>query len=108
MGFGAVLFLVSVVHHGTEAAALNGTVGPLAAWLLDGPPALALVYTGYWLGGTDLSPRGRWRVFTWCLLGSVLFAAVMGLFLLIRFYEGRVIGKLPRGQAPRLSRGLPF
>jgi hypothetical protein len=59
MGFGAVLFLVSVVHHGTEAAALNGTVGPLAAWLLDGPPAFALVYAGYWLGGRNLSPRGR-------------------------------------------------
>ncbi|ELY63013.1 histidine kinase [Natrinema versiforme JCM 10478] len=88
-----MLFLIAVVHHATEFYALNELVGPLVAVLLDGLPALGLVYAGYWLAGTDLPPEGRWRVFIWCLVGASLFVAVMGLSLLVRAFEGRVIGE---------------
>lgn len=92
-GFGAALFLIAVVHHGTEFYALNGLVGPLVAVLLDGLPALGLVYAGYWLAGTDLPPESRWRACIWCLVGATLFVAVMGLSILVRAFEGRVIGE---------------
>ncbi|GAB7012397.1 hypothetical protein JCM18549_06680 [Halolamina salina] len=93
MGFGAVLFLIAVVHHATEIVALGGLVGPVVAGLLDGTLALVVVYAGYWLSGTDLLPQDRWRVFLWCLTGAAIFVAIMGLSLLIRAFEGRVIGE---------------
>ncbi|MFB6220299.1 MAG: ATP-binding protein, partial [Halolamina sp.] len=89
--FGAVLFLVALVHHATEITSVDGFVGPLIAFLLDGFLALGLVYAGYWLAGTDLSPEERWRVCHWCLSGATLFVAVMGLSLLVRAFEGRVV-----------------
>lgn len=93
MVFGAVLFLVALIHHTTEITRLGGLVGPLVAFLLDGVLALVLVYAGYWLAGTDLACEGRWRVWTWSLLGATLFVAIMGLSLLVRAFEGRVIGE---------------
>jgi hypothetical protein len=62
MTLGAALFLIAVVHHTTELYAINDIVGPLAAVVLDGLPALGLVYAGYRLVGTGLSPADRWRV----------------------------------------------
>lgn len=93
VGFGAVLFLIASLHHATELFAIEGVVGPAVAWLLDGALALALVYAGYWLAGTELSTEDRWRVFVWSLLGAALFAAIVGLSLLIRAFEGRVVGE---------------
>lgn len=92
-GFGAVLLLIAVVHHGTEFYALSHPAGPLVAILLDGLPALALVYAGYWISGTDLPPEGRWRACIWCFVGATLFAVVMGLSFLVRAFEGRVVGE---------------
>ncbi len=93
MGLGVVLFLIAVVHHATELYALGGSVGPVVALFLDGLPALGLVYAGYWLSGTDLSPEDLWRVWVWCLLGAALFGTITGLSLLVRAFEGRVIGE---------------
>jgi PAS domain S-box-containing protein len=93
MTLGAALFLIAVVHHTTELYAINDIVGPLAAVVLDGLPALGLVYAGYRLVGTGLSPADRWRVWVWCLAGASLFAVVMGLSILVRAFEGRVIGE---------------
>jgi signal transduction histidine kinase len=93
MGFGVVLFLIAAVHHARELYALDGSVGPIAAVFLDGLPALGLVYAGYRLSGTDLPPGDRWRVCVWCLLGATLFGTIMGLSLLVRAFEGRVIGE---------------
>lgn len=92
-GFGTLLFLIAAVHHGTEFYALDNWVGPLVAFLLDGLPALGLVYAGYWLTGTNLSPEDRWRVCIWCFGGSILFTTIMGLSLFIRAFEGRVVGE---------------
>ncbi|MFB6197496.1 MAG: ATP-binding protein, partial [Halobacteriaceae archaeon] len=92
-GIGVVLFLISVIHHARELYALNGLVGPIIAFFLDGLPALGLVSAGYWLSGTDLSVEERWHVCIWCLLGATLFFIVMGLSLLIRVVEGRIIGE---------------
>jgi signal transduction histidine kinase len=92
-GFGAVLFLIAVVHHGTEFYVLSQLAGPLVAILLDGLPALTLAYAGYWLSGTDLPPEGRWRACIWCFVGATLFAVVMGLSMVVRAFEGRVVGE---------------
>jgi signal transduction histidine kinase len=92
-GFGGVLFLAAVVQHGFEFYTLNELIGPLIAVLLDGLPALGLVYAGYWLAGADLSPEDRWRAWIWCLVGATLFVAVMGSSLLVRIFEGRVVAE---------------
>lgn len=93
LSFGGMLFLIAVVHHGTELYALGGLTGPAVALLIDGLPALGLVYAGYWLAGTDLSPEGQRRTCVWCLVGATLFVAVMGLSFVVRIFEGRVIAE---------------
>ncbi len=93
MALGAALFLIGAVHHTAELYATGTVVGPLAAVVLDGLPALGLVYAGYRLVGTGLSPADRWRVWLYCLAGATLFGVVMGLSILVRAFEGRVIGE---------------
>lgn len=92
-GFGVILFLIGVIHHSTEISTLDQLVGPLIAGLLDGALALGVVYTGYRLGETGLSPKNRWQVCKWCFLGATLFTAVMGLSILVRAIEGRFVGE---------------
>jgi PAS domain S-box-containing protein len=93
VSFGALLFVIAVVHHATELYAIDGLVGPIVALILDGTPALGLVYAGYWLTGTDLSPENRWQVWVWCFVGATLFVTIMMLSILVRAVEGRVIGE---------------
>lgn len=90
-GLGVVLFLVAVVHHGLELTALNGLVGPFLALVLDGIPALGIVYAGYRLMDSDLSAEYRRTVTTWGLTGGIIFIAVTGTSFLIRSIEGRTI-----------------
>lgn len=90
---GVVLFLIAVVHHINELLVLNAGIGPLAALLVDGLPALGLAYTGYRLLRVDLSSEEHWIVCIWSLLGLVLLVSVMGATFLIRIHEGRVIAE---------------
>jgi PAS domain S-box-containing protein len=93
IGFGAVLFFITVVHHVSELYTIDGFVGPLVALLLDGLLALGLVYAGYWLDRTELSTENRWQVCVWCFVGAVLFFTIMGVSLLIGAFEGRIIAE---------------
>lgn len=93
VSFGVILFVIAVVHHVTELYAVRGSVGPVAALIVDGPPALGLMYAGYWLTGTDLSTEDRWQIWGWCLVGAILFLTIMGLSILVRAVEGRVVGE---------------
>lgn len=93
VAFGLLLFALAVLTHGQEVLALDDVLVPGAAFLLDSMPALGLAYGGYRLAGTDLRPDDRERVALWCLLGSVLFVAVIGATFLIRWFEGRVIAE---------------
>ncbi|PCR90844.1 ATP-binding protein [Natrinema ejinorense] len=90
--FGTALFLLAVGHHATELSTHDG-IGPILAVLLDGTPALGLVFVGYWLSASDLSTDGRWTVWLWCLAGAVLIGAVMGATVLVRALEGRTIAE---------------
>lgn len=90
---GIALLLLAVGHHVTELAAVDDPVGPAVSLLLDGLPALALVYAGYRLSGTDLSAGDRWQIGQWCLLGGVLFATIMGVSLVVRAAEGRIVSE---------------
>jgi PAS domain S-box-containing protein len=93
LSFGVALFVIAVVHHVTEVSAVDRLVGPAVALAVDGPPALGLAYAGYRLTGTGLSPEERWQVSAWCLVGAVLFVTIMSLSILVRAFEGRVIGE---------------
>jgi signal transduction histidine kinase len=93
MVLGGLLFLTAVVHHTTEFYTLDESVGPLVAVVLDGLPALVLVYAGYRLSDTDLPHGSRLRVLGWCLVGATLFGAVMALSLAVRAFEGRAVGE---------------
>jgi signal transduction histidine kinase len=88
---GAVAFLVAVVHHLGELRTLGESLGPLAAFLLDGGLALALVYAGYALARSDLGAKERRSAVAWSLGGAVVFTAVVGATVLVRLFEGRVI-----------------
>lgn len=91
-GIGATLFVVAVVHHATEFAAIAG-IGPIVALLLDLPPAAALVYGGYWLDRTELDDAHQWLVSRWSITGVVLVILVIGATFLIRFVEGRPVSE---------------
>jgi len=90
---GVGLLLVAASHHAVELAAVDDPTGPLSALVLDGAPALALAYGGYWLDGRDLVPGQEWRVARWCLGGGALFLATIVLSMGIRFREGRVVSE---------------
>lgn len=92
-GLGATLFLIAVVHHGFELTALNGLVGPLLALVLDGVPALGIVFAGYRLSRSNLSAGLRRTVAEWSLGGGLIFVAVIGTSFLIRSIEGRTINE---------------
>jgi hypothetical protein len=93
VALGAVLFLVATGYHLREAAALGDVAGPLAALLLDGLPALAVVAIGVHLGRTDLAPRDQRRVLAWSLGGGVVFLSVIWTTFLVRFAEGRTVAE---------------
>ncbi|RDI70544.1 sensor histidine kinase [Halopelagius longus] len=88
---GALLFLSAVIHHSFEILRIDEFVGPIAALLVDGLPALGIVYAGYWLSKTDLTEENQRTVVTWCLIGLALFVTVIGLTLLIRWIEDRTV-----------------
>lgn len=90
-GVGVLLFATAMVHHAQEFLLLDGLVGPSLALLLDGIPALGLVYAGYWLSRGDLPPRDQWTVVVWSLSGTVLLFSVMGATFLVRAFEGRPV-----------------
>jgi len=90
---GVGLCLVAAGRHATELAAVGDPAGPLGALVLDGTPALALAYGGYWLGGRGLDPGQEWRVARWCLGGALVFLATIALSMGIRLFEGRVVSE---------------
>ncbi|MEF8783891.1 MAG: ATP-binding protein [Haloarculaceae archaeon] len=90
---GTGLFFAAVTHHISEIDRLRTLKGPLAALVLDGIPALGLVYAGYWLDGTDLDARSVCRVALWCLLGGAIFVITIDLSMFIRLAEGRPVAE---------------
>lgn len=72
--FGAVLFLAALGWHVREAALLEAVIGPRLALVVDGVPALAVVYPGYRVSNSELSRTGRWVVAVWRVAGAVAAA----------------------------------
>jgi signal transduction histidine kinase len=90
---GLVLAATAFVYHGAEAAALDSFRGPLLALLIDGAPAVGLVYAGYRLRDTDLAAEHRWVVAVWCLGGVGVFTSAVGLTIVVRLLEDRVVSE---------------
>ncbi|AGB33237.1 histidine kinase [Natrinema pellirubrum DSM 15624] len=91
--FGAVLFLVAIAHHVNEVSLIDGVTGPVLAVALDGLLALGIVYSGYWVAGTDLPTEGEWTALSWSLGGAVLIGGVISATVLVRAFEGRTIAE---------------
>ena len=92
-GTGLVLALTALIHHGTEAITLGTTTVPLVALALDGAPAAALAYAGYRLRTTTLEPGHEWLVAAWCLGGFVVFTSAIGLTIVVRLLEDRLVSE---------------
>jgi len=90
---GVAAFLGAVVYHVDELRALGESLGPVAAFALDGGLALALVYAGVALARSDLGAADRRAVVAWSLGGGAVFAGVMGATMVVRAFEGRVIAE---------------
>ncbi|WP_436911059.1 ATP-binding protein [Halosimplex marinum] len=88
---GAVLAATALVHHAAEAATLGSLRAPMLALLVDGVPAVALVYAGYRLGRTDLDAEYRRMAAVWSLGGVVVFTGAVGLTIGVRLLEDRVV-----------------
>jgi len=93
VAFGSLLLVAAVAHHARELVVLDERFGPVLALLLDGAPAVVLVYAGVQLSRTELTARGRWRVVHWGLGGSLVFAAAIGATIAVRTIEGRAVGE---------------
>lgn len=90
---GLVLAATAVVHHAAEAVALGALSGPLLALLIDGTPAVGLMYAGYRLRNTDFDAEYRWIAAVWCLGGVVVFTGAVGLTIAVRLMEERVVSE---------------
>jgi len=88
-----VLFVVALLYHVDEILALDASGLPVVALLLDGVPALAIVYGGYRLARTDLTPADRWTVCVWSFAGAALFGGALGATLIVRVAESRIIAE---------------
>lgn len=88
---GITLFAASVIHHWTEVLAIKQGLGPFFAFLLDGGLAVGILYAGYWLSKTDLTVGNQWTVWWWGLGGGILSTSLIGLTIIIRIFEGRVV-----------------
>jgi signal transduction histidine kinase len=90
---GGVLVVTALVHHAAEATAIGSLRGPAIALLVDGVPAVALVYAGYRLGQTDLDAEYRRVAAVWSLGGVVVFTGAVGLTIGVRLLEGRTVSE---------------
>jgi signal transduction histidine kinase len=93
VSIGVVLFAVATLHHATEVTALESSLGPLLAFLIDGIPALGIIYGGFYLASTDFEVADQWVVGLWCVAGAMLFAGTMSATVLVRAFENRAISE---------------
>ncbi|WP_336134297.1 ATP-binding protein [Natronomonas amylolytica] len=93
VGFGALLLVAGVWNFVAEITTHSRTAGHVAAFLLDGVPALVLIYAGYWLSRSDFDPDARLRISGWSLTGGAVFGGTIGATIVVRLFENRPIGE---------------
>ncbi|MFC5134250.1 MULTISPECIES: ATP-binding protein [Haloferacaceae] len=89
VAIGCSLLFAAIVHHGAEIGAVEGTLGPALALVLDGGIALGVVYAGVRLREAGFTRHEEERVARWTATGTLLAAAAIGATLLVRVVEGR-------------------
>ncbi|GCF14013.1 hypothetical protein Harman_19480 [Haloarcula mannanilytica] len=93
-GFGLALAAVAVVWHlGIETQRIGQLGGPTLALALDGLLPLVLVYGSYRLVSSSTPREQIWTVFVWSVVGGLAVGTLIGLSVLIRTIEGRVIAE---------------
>lgn len=90
---GALLLTVSLVVHLLEFQSVDGVVGPVLAFGLDGGLSALLLGAGLWLEQTELSGTDQWFVAVRTVFGSVSGVVLIGLTFVVRVVEGRVIAE---------------
>jgi signal transduction histidine kinase len=93
-GFGLALAGSAVVWHlGIETQRIGQLGGPALALALDGLLPMILVYGSYRFVASSTPGEQIWTVFVWSVVGSAAVGAIIGLSVLIRQIEGRVIAE---------------
>lgn len=93
-GFGFALTATAVGWHlGIEAREIGRLSEPVFALALDGLLPLVLIYGSYHLVSSSTPGEQIWTVLLWSLGGSVIVGSVIGLSVLIRVAEGRIVAE---------------
>lgn len=93
VGFGLLIFLTAATYHLLEASGIGVLTAPVIAFLVDGLPALGIVYGGYFLTTQNLDSRDEWRVFLGTIGGSAVVGAAVLLGIAVRLNEGRPVSE---------------
>lgn len=88
---GTALALVTVTWHVREVFAIGRVAGPGLALVLDGLPAVGVIYLGRRLNRSGLPAGVRWTVVRWGATGSVVVGGIVALTFVVRLLEGRAV-----------------
>jgi signal transduction histidine kinase len=92
-GFGVLLTALSLWNFARELGEVTTVLGPVLAASMNTALSLAIVYAGYRLSRSELSPHRRWTVAGGCLFGALAAASVQGYTIWIRSLEGRTVAE---------------
>lgn len=102
-GSGVAPWAVSAVGLLLSGGAVLNLVTDIESTPLLAPPILALlfglvlsgtvVYAGYWVAASELTPTQEWRAFYWTVGGMVTMLGIQGFTIAIRLAEKHQVGE---------------
>jgi len=91
VALGALCLVASVANFLRELRAIESVLGPALAVVANVALSLGVVYAGYLIARSSLSPERRWTVAGWTVGGALVATAVVLYNIIIRNLEGRAV-----------------